>query len=92
MCVFPYTSFPFYTLPFIALLAVTGETGLHCRHGEEAVYQTCGGARPAKGAADAIYTAHRKSSVCGLFQSLYNCLYSLKSAINLRFFLTSNIF
>lgn len=54
MCVVPYTSFLFYTLPFIALLAVTVETGLHCRHGEEAVYQTCGRARPAKCAADAI--------------------------------------
>ena len=54
MCVVPYTSFLFYTLPFIALLAVTVETGLHCRHGEEAVYQICGRARPAKCAADAI--------------------------------------
>jgi len=33
---------------------VTGETGLHCRCGEEAVYQPCGRARPAKGTADAI--------------------------------------
>jgi hypothetical protein len=54
MCVVLYTSFPFYTLPFIALLAVTGETGLHYRHGEEAVCQPRGRARPAVGAADAL--------------------------------------
>jgi len=33
---------------------VTGETGLYCRRGEEAVYQPCGRARPAKATADTI--------------------------------------